>query len=68
MIAEFGFGILLVTFLLALYSVGAAVYGYYGKSASLVESARRAMLLIFPLLTVAALTLISLLMRGDFNV
>jgi len=68
MFAEFGYGILVVTFLLSLYSVGAAVYGYYSKSSSLIESARRAMLLIFPLLTVAALTLISLLMRGDFNV
>ncbi|MBW7917764.1 MAG: heme lyase CcmF/NrfE family subunit [Anaerolineales bacterium] len=68
MFAEFGYGILVVTFLLALYSVGAAVFGYYSKSSSLIESARRAMLLIFPLLTVAALTLISLLMRGDFNV
>lgn len=68
MFAEFGYGILVVTFLLSLYSVGAAVFGYYSKSSSLIESARRAMLLIFPLLTVAALTLISLLMRGDFNV
>jgi cytochrome c-type biogenesis protein CcmF len=68
MLAEFGYGVLVVTFVLALYSVGASVYGYFNKSASLVESARRSMLLTFPLLTVAALSLIALLVRGDFNV
>ncbi len=68
MLAEFGYGVLVVTFLLALYNVGASVYGYYNKSASLVESARRSMLLTFPLLTIAALSLISLLVNGDFNV
>lgn len=31
MFAEFGYGILVVTFLLSLYSVGAAVYGYYSN-------------------------------------
>ncbi|RJP47186.1 MAG: heme lyase CcmF/NrfE family subunit [Anaerolineaceae bacterium] len=68
MLAEFGYGVLVVTFLLALYSVGAAIFGYVNKSAALVESARRSMLLTFPLLTVAALSLILLLVRGDFNV
>jgi cytochrome c-type biogenesis protein CcmF len=68
MLAEFGYGVLVVTFVLALYSVGAAAFGYFNKSASLVESARRSMLLTFPLLTVAALSLIVLLVRGDFNV
>jgi cytochrome c-type biogenesis protein CcmF len=68
MLAEFGYGVLVVTFLLALYSVGAAIYGYFNKSAALVESARRSMLLTFPLLSVAALALITLLVRGDFQV
>ena len=68
MLAEFGYGVLVVTFLLALYSVGTAIFGYFDKSAALVESARRAMLLTFPLLTIAALTLITLLMRGDYQV
>ncbi len=57
MLAEFGYGVLVVTFVLALYSVGAAIYGYFNKSAALVESARRSMLLTFPLLTVAAVVL-----------
>lgn len=68
MLAEFGYGVLVVTFVVALYSVGAAIFGYFNKSAAMVESARRSMLLTFPLLTVAAAALIALLMRGDFNV
>jgi cytochrome c-type biogenesis protein CcmF len=68
MIAEFGYGILVVTFLLALYSVGAAIYGYFNKSLAQIESARRAMLLTFPLLTVAAGALIALLLKGDYQV
>ena len=45
MIADFGFGVLVVTFLVTLYSVFAAIYGEQNKSAAMVESARRAMLL-----------------------
>jgi cytochrome c-type biogenesis protein CcmF len=68
MLSEFGYGILVVTFLLALYSVGVAIYGYFNKSTAQVESARRAMLLTFPLLSVAAGTLIALLVKGDYQV
>jgi hypothetical protein len=49
MIAEFGFGVLVVSFIVTIYSGVAAVYGVMNKSA-LVESARRAQLLTFPLL------------------
>ncbi len=68
MLAEFGYGVLVVTFLLSLYAIFAAVLGYGNRSVSLIESARRSMLLTFPLLSVAALSLITLLVRGDFNV
>ncbi|MEW6241992.1 MAG: heme lyase CcmF/NrfE family subunit [Chloroflexota bacterium] len=68
MLAEFGYGILAVTFVLALYSVGAAVYGAMTKSAGMVESARRSMLLTWPLLSVSALTLIYLLVNNHFEV
>ncbi len=68
MLADFGFGILVITFLLALYSIGAALYGHFYKEQKWVESARRAMLLTFPLLTLAALALIYLLVSGDFNI
>jgi cytochrome c-type biogenesis protein CcmF len=68
MLADFGYGILVVTFVLALYAIGAAVYGYFNKSTAQIESARRAMLLTFPLLTVAAAALIALLLGNRFDV
>lgn len=68
MIADFGFGVLVVTFLVTLYSVFAAVYGESKKSPALVESARRAMLLTWPLLTLAAGILIYLLVNDHYEV
>jgi cytochrome c-type biogenesis protein CcmF len=67
MLAEFGFGILVFTFALALYSACAAVYGYFKKSLRWVESSRRAMQLTFPLITLAAGTLIYLLCNGHYE-
>jgi len=68
MIADFGFGVLVVTFLVTLYSIFAAVYGEYKKSPAMVESARRAMLLTWPLLTLTAGILIYLLINNHFEV
>jgi cytochrome c-type biogenesis protein CcmF len=68
MIADFGYGILVVAFLTAIYSVWAAVYGELGKKPALVESARRAMLLTWPLLTLAAAVLIYLLVNDHYEV
>ncbi len=68
MLAEIGYGILVVAFVVALYSVGAAVYGERRKSAAVVESARRAMLLLWPLITLAAASLIFLLITNHFEV
>ena len=68
MLSDFGYGVLVLTFLLSLYAIGAAVYGYSNKSTRQIESARRAMLLTFPLLTLAAGALITLLLQGDYNV
>src|SRR5512143_1800841 len=68
MLAEIGYGILVVAFLVALYSVGAAVYGQRKKSAAVVESARRAMLLLWPLISLGAATLIYLLITNHFEV
>jgi cytochrome c-type biogenesis protein CcmF len=67
MLAQFGFGVFVLTFLLALFSVGAAVVGYFDNSDRWVETARRAMLLTFPLLTLAVLTLVSLLVTGHYE-
>jgi cytochrome c-type biogenesis protein CcmF len=68
MIAQFGYGVLTLAFLLALYAAGASVYGYFYDSQRWVESGRRSMLLTFPLITVSALTLIYLLVSNHFEV
>jgi len=67
MIAQFGYGVLALAFLLALYAAGSSVYGYFSSSQRWVESGRRAMLLTFPLITVSALTLIYLLVTNHFE-
>src|SRR6185369_7024804 len=68
MFAEFGYGILIVSFLVAIYGVIVAIYGARKKSATLVESARRAMLLTFPLISITAASLIYLLVNNHFEV
>jgi len=68
MLAEFGFGVLVISFIATIYSGFAAFYGVQSKSAALVESARRAQLLTFPLLTVSALALIYMLVNNHFEV
>jgi cytochrome c-type biogenesis protein CcmF len=67
MLAQFGFGVFVLTFILALFSVGAAVFGYFDKSDRWVEAARRAMQLTFPLITLASLTLAYLLVTGHYE-
>jgi cytochrome c-type biogenesis protein CcmF len=68
MIANIGFGVLAVTFLITLYSVFAAIYGVRSKNPAFVESARRAMLLTWPLLTLTACILIYLLVNDHYEV
>jgi cytochrome c-type biogenesis protein CcmF len=68
MVADFGYGVLVVSFLVALYSVIAAVYGELKKHPALVESARRAMLLTWPLLTLTSGILIYLLVNDHYEV
>lgn len=68
MIADFGYGVLVVSFLVALYSVVAAVYGELKNRPALVESARRAMLLTWPLLTLTAGILVYLLVNDHYEV
>lgn len=68
MFAEFGYGILVITFLIAIYAVIAAVQGARTNSIKLVESARRSMLLTFPLISIAAASLVYLLINNHFEV
>ena len=67
MVAEFGFGVLVLTFLASLYGVGAAIYGGLRNRASWVESARSTMLLTFPLITIVVITLEYSLLTGDYR-
>lgn len=64
----FGFGILIITFLISLYGVGAALYGGLKNRPDWIESARLAMLLTFPLLTLASLLMVYLLISGHYEV
>jgi cytochrome c-type biogenesis protein CcmF len=68
MIANFGFGVLFITFWVALYSVFAAIYGDRRQIPAMVESARRAMLLTWPLLTLTSGILIYLLVNNHYEV
>ncbi|MDD5368099.1 MAG: heme lyase CcmF/NrfE family subunit [Anaerolineaceae bacterium] len=68
MVANFGFGVLVITFVVALYSAGAAVYGALKNSHTWVESARHGMLLTWPLITLSALSIITLLLTNHFEV
>jgi cytochrome c-type biogenesis protein CcmF len=67
-LVQFGFGVLVLTFLMALFSVAASIYGYFTKSDPWVESARRALQLTFPLISLSALILVYLLVTGHFEV
>ncbi len=68
MLTNFGYGALVITFLISLYGIGAAIYGVRHSAKSWIDSARLAMLLTFPLLTVSALSLIILLVTGHYEV
>ena len=68
MVANFGFGVLVLTFLVSLYGIGAAIYGGLRNRAAWVESARSTMLLTFPLITLVVFVLEYLLITGDYQV
>ncbi len=68
MLPSLGYGVLLLTFLVTLYSVIIAIVGQSKKSASMIESARRAMLLTWPLLTISSAILIYLLVNDHYEV
>jgi len=68
MLANFGFGTLLICFVITLYGIGAAVYGVRRNALAWAESARAAMLLTWPLLTLTAASLIYLLVTGHYEV
>ncbi len=68
MVANLGYGALVITFLISIYGIGAAYYGARKKDHRWVASARYAMLLTFPLVSVAALSIIYLLVTNSYEV
>jgi len=68
MVADFSFGALVIAFLIAVYGIVAAIYGARNGKTEWVESARLAMLLTFPLITISALGLMFLLVTGRYEV
>ena len=68
MIPDFGYGLVLISFGLAIYSIIASVFGYYKRSFKLVDSARLAMQLMFPLITISSVILMYLLATDSYYV
>ncbi len=68
MVANLGFGTLIITFLVSIYGAGAAFYGGRKNKPAWVDSARNAMLLTLPLLTITVLAILYLLITGHFEV
>jgi len=66
-VSNFGYGALVIAFLISLYGIGAAIFGVRKNALSWVESARLSMLLTFPLITLSALCLVYLLVRGSYE-
>lgn len=67
MVSNVGFGILVVSFVVSIFGIFAAVYGGLKNRAAWVESARLSMLLTFPLITVVVLIMEYLLVTGDYQ-
>jgi len=63
-----GFYILVLSLAVSLYAAGAAFYGSRNGKPAWVESARRAMVLTFPLISLGVLALIFLLLTGRYDV
>ena len=68
MAADVGFGSLFITLIVSIYGVGAAIFGERNRKKDWVLSAKRAMTLVFPLLTISILSIIYLLITDHFEV
>jgi cytochrome c-type biogenesis protein CcmF len=68
MVANLGYGALIIAFFLTLYTAVLAIWGGLKKVPEFVESARLGLLLVFPLACLAAGCLIYLLVNGHYEV
>lgn len=67
MVANIGLGFLVLVFLVSLYGIVASIVGLRKKSFAWVESARLAMLLTFPLISVVVVSLLILLLTNRYE-
>ncbi len=68
MLANLGYGTLVIAFIVSLYGIGAALYGGIQKKSFWIDSARNAMMLSGPLITLSVASLVVLLIKGNFEV
>src|SRR5690606_30480953 len=68
MLPNLGYGSLVITFIVSIYAIVAALIGERKNLYKFVESARLALLLTFPLLTITAISIITLLVTQSYEV
>lgn len=68
MVAEIGFGSLFISLIVSVYGVIAAIYGERNHQRKWVFSAKQAMRLVFPLLTLSIGSLMFLILNNNFEV
>ena len=68
MLTTFAYLTLALGFLLSIYGLIAVIWGLVNKSVPWIESARLALLIIFPLVTVSLIVLILMLLNNRFDV
>ena len=68
MAPDIGFGSLLITLIVSIYGIGAAFYGEKKKKKVWILSAKQAMALVFPLLTISVGSLVYLLLTNHFEI
>ncbi len=68
MLAEIGYGALFISLVVSVYGIIAAIYGEKNRQRSWILSARQAMRLVFPLLTISIGSLIYLILTDHFEV
>lgn len=68
MLANVGYGLLIITFLISQYGICAVIIGIGWKKPAWLESARLAMLLSGPLMTLVVACLVILLVNGNYEV
>jgi len=66
-IGPIGYGMLVIALVTALLAVVTSIYGARTRSAAMLETARRAALITFPLLSLSVIALLILLVSGHFE-